>query len=657
MLSSRGDLANGARGVLRRLVAQGLIAGAVLFAFPSFALSEEATQAPRNILPDAGAGTDSGTNSTDDQAPPAAEDQSSQAPEQPGLPPAPTLREDVPAVANPAPVQGPGGQGVEIGELTQVDAAAVGTLGVAQGGFSVDMWSGTDRHLIEILLPYVPAASTSATARDLTRRLLLTAASIPSAGPGAKPADVEESSVAMLKARVDNLLAAGDLESGAALLGRISQQVQDDSLARERADTALLTGNMQVACAQGRDAARSTNDPYWLKLLAYCRVLSGDAGGANLALDLLRDSGETDPLFQKLFEALPPGGKPPAKMRSGVIKSLANPAPLYLSMLRTINHEIPADAITNAAPLVLRMIATAANASADLRAEAAETAAAMGALPVADLVKAYGGEAFTDKEKSAAKTNAADQAAAQPIGLWYQLAASEPDPKTRAELLRTVWTVGQKFGAYDMVAKANLDATKGLAVSTELIDYAADIARALLIAGDRDQALAWYNMARGAAANQNIAAVRTVLEMWPLVQLGDTGRSQTWSADVVDLWWRSQQVVSGEDRVSKAGLLFAALDGLDYSITDTQWQRLLAPPLSTPGTNAPSLALMRDLATASKDRRVGETVMLALIALGKDPLRSASPGVLNVVVRALTTVKLEPEARALALEIAVARGF
>ena len=126
---------------------------------------------------------------------------------------------------------------------------------------------------------------------------------------------------------------------------------------------------------------------------------------------------------------------------------------------------------------------------------------------------------------------------------------------------------------------------------------------------------------------------------------------------MVDLWWRSEQVVSAEERISKASLLFAVLEGLDYSITDAQWQRLLAPPLTASDTDTPSLALMRDLEDASKDKRVGETVMLALIALGKDPLKSTSPTVLNGVVRALRAVKLEPEARALALEIAVARGF
>jgi hypothetical protein len=237
------------------------------------------------------------------------------------------------------------------------------------------------------------------------------------------------------------------------------------------------------------------------------------------------------------------------------------------------------------------------------------------------------------------------------------MTVAETDPKERADLLRTVWTVGQKVGAYEMIAKANLEATKSLPVSADLIGYAADIARALLVAGQHDQASAWYNMARTTAANRNAVGLRAVLDMWPLVQLADISRQQTWSSDVVNLWWNSQQVVSTEEKVSKADLLFGVLDGLGYTVSNAQWQKLLTPPLTTPGIEMPSLALTRDLAAASKDRRKGETVMLALIALGKDPLKSASPIVLGEVMRALKAVGLEPEARALALEIAVARGF
>lgn len=667
MINSRGERTSvagrfGAYGVL-----SGLIAALLLSSTATGFGAEEATQAPRSILPDASkpnapAETQPASPPSQQQAEPQAAPQpapQSDSTPVPSLPPASQVQTEPPAPqAQPQSTpQSEPGQGVEIGQLNQIDAAAIGTLNAAQGGLGVDMWKGTGRSLIETLLPYVPTASSSSAARDLTRRLLLTAASVPAPPQGTPPAEVQRSSVAMLKARIDNLLASGDLDAAAQLLGRIPAQIRDASLSRERADTALLTGNLQAACAEARDAARNTNDAYWLKLLAYCRKSSGDLGGAGLALDLLRDSGESDPLFQKLFDALPPDGKTPEKPRSGIIKSLPNPAPLYLSMLKTINHPIPADALDNASPLVLRAIATAPNASPNVRAQAAEMAAAMGSIPISDLTKAYAAEAFSDKEKSAAKSGADDEAPVQAVGVLYQLALSESDPKARADLLRTVWNAGQKVGGYEMVVKANLQATKGLPVTPDLIGYAADIARALLIGGDTDQALAWYNMARGAAGNQNIGAVRAVLDMWPLIQLSDIQRAQTWSPQVVDLWWRSQQVVSSEDKVQKANVLFAALDGLGYSISDDQWQRLLSPPLTSSDAETPSVAVIRDLDKASAAHRVGETVTLALIALGKDPLKSVSPSVLGHVVGALKAVGLERDARNLALEVAVARGF
>ena len=666
MTNSLGDFErrarpSGMRLTLRNLAVQGAIAAALVSAAPVFVHAQEAAGGPKNIVPTPDAAP---APTAEPATPPPSSLPSTSATEAPGLPPAPTPVAPTPVAPSPEPAasQASGndqgsGQGVQVGQLAQVDAASVGTIGTAQGGLGVDMWSGTSRSLIEDLLPQVPSASTSAVARSLTRRLLLTAATIPDPATATTPAEVEKSSVAILKARVDNLLAAGQLSAAAGLLSRISAQVQDEALARERADTALLTGNLQRACAQARDAARSANDAYWLKLLAYCRATSGDSGGASLALDLLRDGGDTDPLFQKLFDALPPNGKTPDKPRTGVIKSLPNPAPLYLSMLQTINHPIPSDALDDASPLVLTAIATASNASPQLRAQAAEMAAAMGALPVSDLIKAYAAQSFSAKQKNNVKAAGDDQADSQPLGMLYQMTVSEPDPKQRAELLRTVWNVGQKVGAYEMIAKANLAATKSLPVGPDLIGYSADIARALLVAGEKDQALAWYNMARTTAASRNAAGLRAVLDMWPLVQLADTKREQTWSPDVVSLWWNSQQVVSAEEKVAKADLLFAALDGLGYSITDDEWQWLLAPPLTSAGMTTPSLALTRDLAAASKNHRKGETVMMALIALGKDPLKSASPAVVGKVVEALKAVGLESEARALALEIAVARGL
>ena len=55
--------------------------------------------------------------------------------------------------------------------------------------------------------------------------------------------------------------------------------------------------------------------------------------------------------------------------------------------------------------------------------------------------------------------------------------------------------------------------------------------------------------------------------------------------------------------------------------------------------------------------RGGETVLLALLALGEAGPARADPLVLAAVLPALSAVGLEREARALAIEAAIARGL
>ena len=71
---------------------------------------------------------------------------------------------------------------VEVGVLQAPDPEAIGLMEESEGGFPYDMWRGSDRALIERLLPRLPAGATSRAMNGLTRRLLLTTAA-PPVGP------------------------------------------------------------------------------------------------------------------------------------------------------------------------------------------------------------------------------------------------------------------------------------------------------------------------------------------------------------------------------------------------------------------------------------------------------------------------------------------
>jgi hypothetical protein len=71
----------------------------------------------------------------------------------------------------------------------------------------------------------------------------------------------------------------------------------------------------------------------------------------------------------------------------------------------------------------------------------------------------------------------------------------------------------------------------------------------------------------------------------------------------------------------------------------------------------PSPALWRVFGDAAESRRVGETVLLAALSLGDLPLDQASPMLLHGLITNLRLVGLDAEARALALEAALAAGL
>jgi hypothetical protein len=67
--------------------------------------------------------------------------------------------------------------------------------------------------------------------------------------------------------------------------------------------------------------------------------------------------------------------------------------------------------------------------------------------------------------------------------------------------------------------------------------------------------------------------------------------------------------------------------------------------------------LWRSLANAADQVNVGETILLSLLTLGQAGPTQVDPTVLRQVVSSLQAIGLDDEARALALEAAVAAGL
>lgn len=533
------------------------------------------------------------------------------------------------------------GGSVVVGRVAAIDPSSVGLLTEEDGGFGFDMWAGSDRALVEALVPRLPVRTLSPVMQDLTRRLLLSEARVPAGAPMAS---------SLLELRVERLGASGRTDLVRDLLRLGPSRLQDASLARAEVDSMLLSGNHAGACANIEALLRVDDDPYWLKGLTFCKALNGESAAVHLGVSLLREGdGDGDDAFFELVESL-------VGETNSAPDGLIDPSPLHLAMLRAARLEVPDDAVPGARPAILRAIATSPNAPLPMRLVAAERAEAAGALSPDAVTAMYASVEFSPEDRLAWRTLAAEEAGPRVNALLYQVASTETDPQTKARVVAAALSRARAVGGFGTAARVLRDVCKSIEPSPGLAWAASDIGRALLAAGDAGSARRWLDMLYRSASRATPDAAVAVLDLWPLVQLMDVDGSLGWSADALVNWWVGEQERSGDDAFERAAVILTLMDAVGYDVPETSWRELLESSL-TVTAYLPSVQLWRALETAAANGRVGETVLLSLLALGEVGPAGADPTTLHTVVSALRGVGLETDARRLALESALAKGL
>lgn len=548
-----------------------------------------------------------------------------------------------PAPSTPGPAQTQAGETVEVEMLSAVDPSSVGLLDESNGGFGLDMWQGSRRAMVEQLLPRLPVGTPSRSMQRLARRLLLSTARVPAGEPTVP---------SLLGLRLERIAAGGDTEAADELLRLAPAHVNDPAFARARVHALLLAGDHAGACAEFQTlVAEDPSETYWLKGLTFCKALSGDQGAAQFGVELLHDLGaDSDTAFFSLIDALG-GGEATGPT------SLLDPDPLHLAMLQASRTAIPDDAVAGAPPAILRAIARAPNAALEVRLTAAEQSEAVGGLAADALAEIYKSVIFSPEDVAASLTVARDEPGPLGNALLYQAGKIQRDPTLRAQALQLAWRLGRERGGFGTAARVNRDTALAIEPAAGLAWFAGDAVRALLGAGEVKAASRWFDLARENASPDDAQAAATVLDAWPLIFMADPAYRTAWDPGLVALWWTglNEAGLQEEERQENAALVLTLLEALGYEIDAADWQRLYEAP-TTVTAYVPSVSLWRDFRDAAAHGRVGETVLLALLVLGDGGPAGANVTILGEVIAALSAVGLETEARAMAVEAALARG-
>ncbi|MFP6711253.1 MAG: hypothetical protein VB913_06125 [Rhodospirillales bacterium] len=559
---------------------------------------------------------------------------------------------------------------INVEELQEIDSDSVGTLTAEQGGFGINMWEGTSRSLVEKLLPKLPVNSSSRTMRDLMRRLLLSAATAPgsvnpldnqlaSAQIGAAPvlappAKKVGESGKILAMRIERLSAMGDVAAVDSLLKVAPGRDTDYALLKAETDVLFLSNDNARACPLIASQIRNIDTPYWQKAFIYCQVLAGEHDKASLGADMLRETGDKDEVFFGLINTL-------TDVEKFKLTSLENPTPLHFSMIRAAKVKLPKDVTSSNNPAVLKTIATSPNAEAALRIDAAERAEAMGALDTDVLRQLYAGVTFTKETLDTALSQASIERTSLSRALLYRKALVESIATAKAEILAQVFKLAREGGLFQSMARVYHRILKDLPATQDLVWFAPEAARALLAAGDGASAEIWFNVLRTTGiVDEKAAALRDQLA--PLARLTGHTSDEDWSTTKLDAWWKAETATSEEKPVdieaahTRATLMYSLLEALGDPVPARRWEALLdGPPQSS--TVMPQSALWRSLNKAVDEVKRGEVVLLGMLALGQAGPTQVNPIVLRQVVTSLRLVGLSNEARALALEAAVAAGL
>ena len=527
--------------------------------------------------------------------------------------------------------------GFSVNTLASIDTDSVGALSQTESGFPADMWNGTPRVVVDALMPELPVYTTSMAVRDLMRKLLLSAATTPEGD--AKPG-------ALIAQRIETLAAMGDQAGVVGLLGAMPSRIDNEKLAWTETDARFLSSDNARACAVvGRYVARS-DAVYWQKSFIFCQILAGQKEQARLSLDLLRDTVDDDPVFFQLADAMLAG-------TTLALDSLPDATPLNLAMARVAQVELPEDVVSSNKPGVLRTIAMSPKLPVAMRLEAAERAAASGALPVSALRQIYGSVPFSDEELANPLSVAQSETGPRSRALLYRAASRQKVPTARAEAVFRALELAREGGRFGPTARAFAPLIKGIPASTEYVWFAPDAIRAMLIGNEPEGAADWF---RVLSSNANFREDSAMLHkrVVPLAYLARLTGTEIWSPDSLDAWL--QTVAADEDASAQAETLFALYQAVGEPVPATLWAAALGG-----GKKAmvpmPRAALWLRATEAAEQGRLGETVLAALAVMGDGALADVDAVLLHHVVASLMKVGRIDEARALAVEAAIAKGL
>jgi hypothetical protein len=519
---------------------------------------------------------------------------------------------------------------VALADLRAFSVDEIGVSSAEGSSLGPDLWRGTRREVVDELLARVPLHTTSPAINDLFRRLLLAPA---------RPPEGEHLSGSLLARRAALLLATGHFEDVRELLDTVPARLMIRELTPVEVDSRFLAGDTPGGC--GVVGRRIDLDPNVAlqKAWIFCQALAGAPEPAELGLALLVESGDTDADFASLMAALAGHGP--------IAFAPAQLTPLTWAMTEAAGVPVPRAAAESNSPGVLRAIATSPHSAADLRLAAAEKAHAANAIAAETLRQVYHRLEFPENALIEPGAGLGQTDSPKRLALYYLASLVEGSPNQQVRIIAAALQAAREAGRYPATATVYAEILGNMLPSAELLPFAAEAVRALLVAGAEEAAGAWRTLVEQERHTSSAAAAAQIaLLPLDLAVAADAGEGL--ARERLAEWWQKQAETA--DLAAQASLILRMLEALGLTIPPD-----LLHPTPAERSAAASEAQVR-LEQSAAAGRIGEVVLRAVLLLGDSPSSTADASNLYSVIHGLRAVGLGAEARALAIETIAAAG-
>ena len=555
--------------------------------------------------------------------------------------------QDEPSVRVIRAAPGASGSSIQMGQLSRVDASTASLIGPNDGNLGSDMWANSRRGDIEALLADLPPAKGSPVLVNLRQRLLLTGAT-PPPGMTASLAASGGGGRNFLELRLGALMKAGRASDALDLAAAAPKKDLPTSIAMLQARAALALGKGNKAC-DALSALPAKGDPktepaaaFSLKLSAYCQILGGNPDLSDITADLAREEGLDDALFYSLQGEAADG----IKLKAPEPKALSEIDYAFYSLAK---RDLPKNVSAIAAPSVLPALVQDGKATPEIRIGAAERAARLGLVGGNALGAAYKSASFTQKDFDGLKSGQYPDSSAMRRALLFQAISREVMPRQQLQMIALALSTAEPAGLAYPTAEALKPVLDRIRAGGELAEVAPIAVRAYIVLGDTAQASAWRD-AMNSGGTQFGRGGRELDAMLRLMK-----------GDKIDLPDDIGETLLGDLRsgVTSTKRFAAAeammLDALGVDLPKEVWNTILDHQDLLTGA-APREALFNQMQAASQRGARGETILLALTALADHGPSGTHANAVAEAVKSLRNIKLEGEARRLAVEALLARS-